>query len=86
MLKKISFIAAFALLAVSAHAADVKSYQVTGPVLALTDSSITVKKGSDNWQLARGSATWPKDLKVGDKVTVNYTMSATDITVKPGKK
>ena len=46
------------LLATSATAApQAKSYQVTGPVLEVTDTFITVKKGEDNWQVARDAGT-----------------------------
>ena len=74
------------LLAAPAGAAD-KTYQVTGPVLALTDTSITVKKGNDNWELARTKDTKVVgDLKVGAKVTIQYTMTATSIETKADKK
>ena len=45
------------MLSATAQAADVKSYQVTGPVLDVTATTITVQKGSDKWQIAKGSAT-----------------------------
>jgi opacity protein-like surface antigen len=86
MKKLLLAMTAAALLSASAYAADVKSYQVTGPVLELTDSSITVQKGSEKWQIAKGSATIPAGTKVGDKVTVQYTMTATSVTGKAAKK
>ncbi|HZS17495.1 MAG TPA: hypothetical protein VFA51_06140 [Candidatus Udaeobacter sp.] len=84
--------AAFTLLAAAslalssvALAAD-KTYQVTGPVLEVTDSMIAVQKGKDRWEIKRDSNTKVTgDLKVGEKVTITYTMSATDIEVKPSK-
>ncbi len=64
--------------------ADVADYQVTGPVLAVTDTSITVQKGKEKWEIARDAATkGAADLKVGDKVTVHYTMTATTVEAKP---
>ena len=36
-----------------AFAAAVKTYQVTGPVLEVTDSSVTVEKGKAQWEIAR---------------------------------
>src|SRR3954468_7915621 len=68
-----------------------KTYQVTGPVLALTDDTITVQKGTDKWEIARDASTKVTgDLKVGAKVTITYRMTAADIEVKPaataGKK
>ncbi len=75
---------AFAILATAplAQAADAKSYQVTGPVTELTDKAITVQKGSEKWQIARGAATVPADVKVGSKVTVMYTMTAASVAAK----
>lgn len=60
-----------------------KTYQVTGPVLEVTASTITVQKGKEKWQLARDKTTKaPGDVKVGDKVTIEYTMSAKNIESK----
>ena len=65
-----------------ARAAD-KTYQVTGPVLEVSDSSVTVQKGKEKWQLARSKDTKVTgDLKVGAKVTIMYTMTATSIEAK----
>ncbi len=47
---------------------------------------ITVQKGKDRWEIARDSATKVTgDLKVGAKVTITYTMTATDVQVKAEK-
>jgi hypothetical protein len=63
-----------------------KTYQVTGPVLEANDSMIAVQKGKDRWEIARDSSTKVNgDLKVGAKVTITYTMSATDVEVKAEK-
>ena len=63
-----------------------KTYQVTGPVLEMNDTMIAVKKGNDRWEIARDANTKVTgDLKVGAKVTVTYTMSATDVEVKAEK-
>jgi hypothetical protein len=73
------------LLLVSTSIA-VDDYQVTGPVLELTDSKIVVQKGSEKWQIARTPETKVSgELKVGAKVTIHYTMSAKSVEVKPGK-
>lgn len=78
--------AAFLFIAHTASAADAKTYQVTGPVLEITPTTITVQKGSDKWQLNRDASTKVAgDLKVGDKVTITYTMTAAEITVKGSK-
>ena len=85
--------AAFSLLAAASlalssavYAAGEKTYQVTGPVLEVTDTMIAVQKGKDRWEINRDANTKVTgDLKVGEKVKVTYTMSATDIEVKAGK-
>ncbi len=79
-------LAAAALAAAGAAGAAEKTYQVTGPVVDVTDTSITVQKGKENWTLAKGADTkGAADVKKGDKVTVEYTMTAKSITVKGGK-
>jgi hypothetical protein len=63
------------------------AYQVTGPVLEVTDSKIVVQKGKEKWELARDAGTKVTgDVKVGDKVTVEYKMTATSIESKGGGK
>jgi hypothetical protein len=70
-----------------ARAADVKTYQVTGPIVEVTDTMIVVMKGKDRWELARSAATKVTggELKAGEKVTISYTMTADTIEVKAGK-
>ena len=63
------------------------AYQVTGPVLEVSDSRIVVQKGKEKWELARDAGTkMTGDVKVGDKVTVEYRMTATSIEAKGGGK
>lgn len=83
-----SLIALFVLaLLMSAFAAGgyaaAKSYQFTGVVKAVDGSSLTVEKSAkETWQFEVSKDT--KGVpKVGDKVTVNYKMVATDIEAKP---
>jgi hypothetical protein len=65
------------------YAAPVKTYQVTGPVLAVTDTMIVVQKGQDRWELARDASTKVTgELKVGARVTIEYRMTATSVQVK----
>jgi len=72
-------------LAASADAAD-KTYQVTGPVLEMSDKMIAVQKGKERWEIARGADTKTSgEPKVGDKVTIHYTMTATSVEMKPAK-
>ena len=84
--------AAFSLLAAASLAfssvafAGAKTYEVTGPVLEVNDSMIVVQKGKDRWEINRDANTKVTgDVKVGDKVHVTYTMSATDVEVKAVK-
>jgi hypothetical protein len=70
----------------AAFAASPADYQVTGPITAVTDSMITVMKGKEKFEIARDSNTKATgDLKVGEKVTIKYTMTAKDIEVKAAK-
>jgi hypothetical protein len=63
-----------------------KTYQVTGPIVDVTDTSITVQKGKEKWELARTPDTKVTgELKKGEKVTVHYTMTATSVEAKGGK-
>ena len=64
-----------------------KTYQVTGPVLELTDDLIIVQKDKDKWELARTKDTKiAGDLKVGAKVTITYRMTAVGVEVKADAK
>jgi hypothetical protein len=78
-----------ALLLLSADAAlagSAKTYQVTGPVLEVTDTMVAVQKGKERWEIARDANTKVTgDLKQGAKVTITYTMSATEVEVKGDK-
>jgi len=75
-------VCAFTLLAGSALADD-HNYQVTGPVLAVTPTSITVKKGSSPWTVSRDSGTVVTgDVKVGSKVIIKYHMVADTVVAK----
>jgi hypothetical protein len=82
-----SLLAAVSLaLSSAAFAASTKDYQVTGPILEVNDSMIAVQKGKDRWEIARDSNTKASgEMKVGEKVTVHYTMTATSIEAKAEK-
>ena len=89
MMKRMLIAAGLSFAATTALAADVKTYQVTGPVVSVTDTAITVKKGSDNWEIAKTpESKTTGDVKPGEKVTVVYRMTATSIDAKaaPAKK
>ena len=63
------------------------AYQVTGPVLEVTDTKIVVDKAGERHEIARDKDTkGDKNIKKGDRVTVEYTMTATKIESKAGKK
>jgi hypothetical protein len=81
-LARLGLALALAALPMFATAA-VKTYQVTGPILEVTDAMIVVQKGQERWEIARDASTKVTgDLKVGAKVTIEYRMSATAATVK----
>jgi ribosomal 50S subunit-recycling heat shock protein len=80
--------AASLALSSAAFAAGVQDYQVTGPIAELNDTMIVVEKGAkkERFEIARDANTKASgEMKVGDKVTVHYTMTATNIEVKPAK-
>jgi len=76
---------ALGLLVAGAAAA----YQVTGPVQSVSDTSIVVvqekgKNKGEKFEMARTPDTKVSgDLKKGAKVTVEYTITAKSIEVKP---
>jgi hypothetical protein len=72
-----------AVLASTASGAA-KTYQVTGPVLEVRNDMIAVQKGPDRWEIARDASTSLKSgtPKVGDKVLIEYRMTATSVEVK----
>ncbi len=81
----LSLAAAFTFVT-TALAADANTYQVTGPIMEITDSKIVVMKGTDKWEVARNADTKVTgELKVGAKVTIQYSMTAQSIEVKGDK-
>jgi RNase P/RNase MRP subunit p29 len=86
-MKRLALVLALAAFAAPALAAQPKTYQVTGPVLELTADTIVVQKGSEKWEIARTADTKVTgELKKGEKVTVEYRMTAASIEVKAAKK
>ena len=70
-------------LAAFAWAAATKDYQVTGPILELTDTKIVVQKGEEKWEVGKDADTKVTGtMKVGAKVTIKYKMTATSVEVK----
>ena len=83
----LSIFAALLLIASVAMAAGPKDYQVTGPVLDVTDDVITVEKGKDKWEIGRNKDTKINGhLKKGSRVTIQYKMNATSVDVKEAGK
>ncbi len=80
-----------AALAAIALAGTAQAYQVTGDVEDVSATSITVKatggknKG-EKFEMTRGADTkMSGDVKKGDKVTVEYVITAKSVEVKAAK-
>ena len=88
MMKRVTMGCAAVLLGVAtAFAAGPKEYQVTGPVLDVTNDLITVEKDKEKWEIARTKDTKVSgDLKKGARVTIKYTMTAASVEVKDAGK
>ena len=87
MKRVLALVVVILVVPVLVFAASVKTYQVTGPVLEVTDNMIAVKKGADRWEITRDKDTKVTgDLKKGAKVTIEYQMTATKVEVKEEKK
>jgi hypothetical protein len=87
-LRTLALLAATAVAAgILGYAAGAKSYQVTGPVTEVGADMITVQKGSELHQINVPKGTkGAEGIKKGDKVTVFFTMTATEIENKDAKK
>jgi len=82
MKHSIAIFAATMLFSAAAYA-----YQVTGPVLEVTDTKIVVDKNGEKHEIARNKDTkGDKNIKKGDRVTVEYNMIATKIESKAATK
>lgn len=83
---KTQIAAILALFGAVMSASAAESYQVTGPVVEVTESKIIVQKDKEKWEIARTADTKVTGTpKVGDKVTIHYTMAAASIEVKADK-
>ncbi len=86
-MKRTALLTAALMLASSLAFAGTKTYQATGPVLEVKDDMIVIQKGKEKWEVAKDKDTKVTgDLKVGSKVTVQYTMKAASIEAKADKK
>ncbi len=86
-MKRIVLVLAVVLLSLSsfAFARSPDSYQVTGKVTEVAPDLIVVMKGKEKFEIAR-PADDKTEVKVGDQVTVKYTMTVKSIEVKPAAK
>jgi type 1 fimbria pilin len=80
-LKIISIVAAVSLaLSGAVFAAGAKTYQITGTVVEMTGSKITVQKGTEKLEIDLDPTIKATgDVRVGATVTVTYVMSATRV-------
>jgi GH43 family beta-xylosidase len=86
-MKRLFSFLVMALFLSAASLAIAKDYQVTGPVVDVKDDVIVVKKGNENWEIARDKNTKaPADIKKGDRVMIKYKMTATSIESKDAGK
>ena len=82
-MKQIILLAVFSITSV----AFAKDYQVTGLIVEVNDSKIIVDKKGEKFEIARTPSTKiTGDLKVGNKATVYYSMTATEVEMKADKK
>ena len=83
-----SIILASALVITASAFAASKTYQVTGPVVEMTESNFTVDKGGEKWEIQKDAAMKINggELQKGAKVTVKYHMVADQVEVKADKK
>ena len=66
--------------------ASAKSYQFTGVVKAVDSNTLTVEKSAkETWQFELTKDTKGVTLKVGDRVTISYKMTATEIEANSKK-
>jgi hypothetical protein len=76
----------FALIGFASPLHAGSTYQATGPVLEVTDTKIVIQKDTEKWEFARSADTKVTgELKVGSKITIQYTMNATSVEVKTEK-
>ena len=78
-------LAGFLCLAAPRVMAGPKEYPMSGPIIAMTDTTIVVQqaKTKETWEFARTPETKGLDnCKVGDRVMVRYSMLAVSVEPK----
>lgn len=77
----VSLVVSLLLPGVAAWAKSPDTYQVTGQVVSVDADVIVVMKGKEKFEIGRDPAD-KTDVKVGDKVTIKYRMTAASIEKK----
>jgi hypothetical protein len=81
-MKRLVLAAALLALGATAEARSPDTYLVTGQVVAVDADVITVLKGGkEKFEIARDPAD-KTEVKVGDKVTIKYRMTAASVEKK----
>jgi hypothetical protein len=82
----IAIVILFVLALAAGGYASAKSYQFTGVVKAVDSNSLTVEKSAkETWQFQRTNDTKGATPKIGDRVTISYRMTASEIEMHPRK-
>lgn len=73
-------VVALVVVMLFASIAVAKTYQFTGKVVAVTDSTIVVDKNGEKFEMSKDATTKTKgDIKIGSKVTVKYESRAVEV-------
>jgi hypothetical protein len=80
MFAGIAIVILFVLALAAGGYASAKSYQFTGVIKAVDSTSLTVEKSSkETWHFELTKDTKGTTPKVGERVTISYRMTATEI-------
>jgi RNase P/RNase MRP subunit p29 len=83
MKKALLLICAIFLMTAVAYAAQDGIRKATGELVKITAENVVIKRGKGEMVIARDASTnVAGNLKVGEKVTVEYKMIATSVAVK----
>ena len=86
MFAGIAIVILFVLALAAGGYASAKSYQFTGVVKTVDSNSLTVEKSAkETWQFELTRDTKGDTPKIGDRVTIAYKMTATEIEMNPRK-
>jgi hypothetical protein len=80
MFAGIAIVILFVLALAAGGYASAKAYQFTGVIKAVDATSLTVEKSAkETWQFELTKDTKGTTPKIGDRVTISYRMTATEI-------